>query len=31
MNTNDIETVLRLAANRGYDTSKILWVEQPAN
>lgn len=31
MNTNDIETVLRLAANRGYDTSKILWVEQPAD
>ena len=31
MNTNDIETALRLAAKRGYDTSKILWVEQPAD
>ena len=31
MNTNDIELVLRLAATRGYDTSKILWVEQPAD
>ena len=31
MNTNDIETALRLAANRGYDTSQILWVEQPAD
>lgn len=29
LDSNTIETILRLAANRGYDTSKILWVEQP--
>ena len=28
LDTNTIEHILRLAANRGYDTSKILWVEQ---
>ena len=29
IDSNTIENILRLAANRGYDTSKILWVEQP--
>ena len=29
LNPDTIEKILRLAANRGYDTSKILWVEQP--
>ncbi len=29
LDTNTLEHILRLAANRGYDTSKILWVEQP--
>jgi lipocalin len=28
LDTNTLEHILRLAANRGYDTSKILWVEQ---
>ena len=28
LDTNTLEQILRLAANRGYDTSKILWVEQ---
>ena len=31
LDTNTLEHILRLAANRGYDTSKILWVEQPAD
>ena len=28
LDTNTLEQMLRLAANRSYDTSKILWVEQ---
>ena len=28
LDTNTLEQILRLAANRSYDTSKILWVEQ---
>lgn len=28
LDTDVLEHILRLAANRGYDTSKILWVEQ---
>ena len=29
LDPNPTETILRLAANRGSDTSKILWVEPP--
>lgn len=28
MDTDILESILRMAANRGYDTSKILWVPQ---
>ena len=31
MDTDVLTKLLEKAANRGYNTSKILWVEQPKN
>ena len=31
MDTDVLTKLLEKAANRGYNTSKILWVEQPEN